>query len=185
MKTWLLSLFLFAGAAAAHPGHGDEDLRRVATEAAVRARVESEVRDLASAKKIDASWSTISAKRLERVSRNGVSMWMAVIENEKMKHDRELYLFTNVYGDVLEGGFAMDEKAATARWKTEVERLVALKKLPDTWMAAPAPSWEQRPVGASWEWVGTSTNPAATENPKLWIFLKPYGDFVAANHTGK
>ncbi len=173
-----------ASTAAAHPGHGDEMVRPLATEAAVRARVESEVRDLVDAKKIDAAWSKVPLKQLGRVSRGGASQWLALFENPKAKTDRELFLFTNVYGDIVEGGFAMDEAAALARAKTEIERLVAIKKLAPSWQPPSPPKLEQRAVGSSWEWVAVIDNAADVEHPRLWIFLKPYGDFVAANHTG-
>ena len=185
LKTVLL-MTLVATAALAHPGHGDDDLRKPATEADVRAHVAAEVKDLADAKKIVASWKTVPLKRLEKVNRAGATQWLAAFVNPQEKTDGELFLFANVFGAIVEGGFALDEKAAAARTRTEVERLIAVKKLADSWGALSPTSFEKRPIGNSWEWVVVIENSAAPDNnKKLFVFLKPYGDFVAANFTGK
>lgn len=185
LNTLLLLTLTCAVPALAHPGH-DDDLRKPASEAVVRAHVTAEVKDLADAKKIDASWKTVPLKRLERVNRAGVTLWLAAFVNPQAKVDSELFLFANVYGAIVEGGFALDEKAAAARTRTEVERLIAVKKLADSWGALSPTSFEKRPIGNSWEWVVVIENSAAPDNnKKLFLFLKPYGDFVAANFTGK
>lgn len=176
------------GQALAHAGgHGDEE-RPVASEAAIRTRLTSEIDRLVDGKKLPASWKGVTMKRLERVSRSrGDSQWMATFENPKEKVDRELFLFANLFGDMADGGFAMDEKAAGARATAEVERLVTVKRLPPSWQepARKPTKLEKRAVGASWEWVATIDNAADVAQPRLFVVLKPWGDFVDANATGK
>jgi hypothetical protein len=184
--TMLCSLAVLSSAALlAHPGHGDDLPRPLITETNLRARVTSELEQLVAAHKIDDSWKGRPLKRLERVTRNGSAQWLAMFENVKAKKDRELFLFANVYGDIMDGGFAMDEAAAKTRARPEIERLVAVKKVSPSWQALSPTRLEKRDVGQSWEWVVVYDNPAEATNKRLFIFLTPWGDFVAAIFTGK
>jgi hypothetical protein len=189
---FLLVAMLMATPMLAHPGHDDHPpARKVIAEAAIRELVTSEVQQLVGAKKIDGSWKKVPLKRLETVQRNGGPQWLATFEHPTAKPDRELYLFISIHGDVLAGGFALDDKAAGAVAQQEVERLVVdAKKLPPSWHPLPATAIEKiekrAAAGDRWEWVVVCNNPAAEPNAsRLFIFLKPWGDFVAANFTGK
>jgi Family of unknown function (DUF6488) len=194
MKNRLLAcLFIAAGLnvpALAHPGHGDEQpARKVFPEAAVRELVTAELHALVGAQKIDGSWKAVPLKKLETVQRNGGPQWLATFEHPTAKRDREMFLFISIYGDVLAGGFALDEAAARAVAQQEIERLVVdAKKLPASWHPLPkaAVEVEKRVIaGDRWEWVVICNNPAEPKNTRLFVFLKPWGDFVAANFTGK
>jgi hypothetical protein len=80
---------------------------------------------------------------------------------------------------------AITEDAAKVRAKEEVNRLISKKKVPESWKEVAVKSVEKRTYKKGWEWVATLENPQATENKVLYVFLKPSGDFVAANFTGK
>jgi hypothetical protein len=83
---------------------------------------------------------------------------------------------------------AIDEKAAKARAQQELERLVKVKKVGDSWKtAARFHEAKKQGEGDKWEWLVTFDNDQVKEKDKqrLFIFLKPSGEFVAANFTGK
>ena len=79
----------------------------------------------------------------------------------------------------------IDEEAAKVRAKQEVDRLVSKKKVPESWKEVTVKSVKRKTHKKGWEWVATFENTQVTENKVLYVFLKPGGDFVAANFTGK
>lgn len=79
----------------------------------------------------------------------------------------------------------IDEQAAKDRAKEEVARLVAKKKVDESWKALDVKTVEKKSRKKSWEWLATFENDAAPKNKILYVFLKPSGEFVAANFTGK
>lgn len=79
----------------------------------------------------------------------------------------------------------IDEQAATARAKEEVGRLIEKKKIDASWSDAGLKSIEKKPFKKSWEWLAIFENQAAPKDKLLYVFLKPSGEFVAANFTGK
>lgn len=82
-------------------------------------------------------------------------------------------------------------KPAVAKEKTEeigkshIARLIKAGKLDAGWSEARLDSTEQKEFGKKKEWVLTFINEKDAKNPKLFIFLKLSGDFIAANFTGK
>jgi hypothetical protein len=80
---------------------------------------------------------------------------------------------------------AINEESAKVRAKEEVDRLVSKKKVPDSWKEIAVKSVEKRTYKKGWEWVAIFENEQAKENKVLYVFLKPAGDFIAANFTGK
>lgn len=80
---------------------------------------------------------------------------------------------------------AIDEAAARERAQAEVERLIGAGKLEASWKGVACKSLEKKPIKKRWEWLATFENPAAGKDKLLYVFLKPSGEFVAANHTGK
>jgi hypothetical protein len=183
MRFVLLSCLL-SFAATAHPGH-DEPRRPSLSEASIRSVVERELQQLVDAKKIDGSWKGIPVKRLEALQRPGGVQWAATFLNPTQKKDGELFLFANPYGDIVEGGFAMDEAAARMRVGAELQRLVRTEKVAASWQTVTPSSVEKRVKGDKSEWVVVYDNPADVAHPKLFVFLAPWGDFIAANHTGR
>jgi hypothetical protein len=80
----------------------------------------------------------------------------------------------------------VDEAGAKARAQAELERLLSVKKIDATWKDVPVSTVEKKQMKKRWEWLVTFDNPAPDAKKKtLYVFLKPSGDFVAANFTGK
>jgi hypothetical protein len=77
------------------------------------------------------------------------------------------------------------EDTAKVRAREEVDRLVSKKKVPQSWKDVALKSLEKRTYKKGWEWVAQFEDPQAEKNKVLYVFLKPGGDFVAANFTGK
>jgi hypothetical protein len=81
---------------------------------------------------------------------------------------------------------SLDEAAVKQRGTEEVARLVSVKKIPDSWKdGAKLDAIKKKGGGKKWEWLITFDNEKETKNKRLYIFLKPSGEFVAANFTGK
>jgi hypothetical protein len=80
---------------------------------------------------------------------------------------------------------ALDEQGAKDRAKREVDRLIAVKKIDDSWSTSSLKALEKKHLKRGWEWLATFENPAAAKDKILYIFLKPSGEFVAANFTGR
>jgi hypothetical protein len=78
----------------------------------------------------------------------------------------------------------IDAEAAKSRATEEVARLVTKKKLEPSWQQATIKGLEKRETKKGWEWLATFDNKAVA-GKVLYVFLKPSGDFVAANFTGK
>jgi hypothetical protein len=78
----------------------------------------------------------------------------------------------------------IDAEAAKARATEELARLVTKKKLEPSWQEATIKGIEKREGKKGWEWLATFDNKAVA-GKVLYVFLKPSGDFVAANFTGK
>lgn len=83
---------------------------------------------------------------------------------------------------------AIDEKAAKARAQQELERLVSVKKVDESWkQSGRFNEIKKKGPATKWEWLITFDNSDAKDKDKkrLYIFLKPSGEFIAANFTGK
>jgi hypothetical protein len=81
---------------------------------------------------------------------------------------------------------SLDEEAAKRRGAEEVARLVSVKKIPESWKdAAKFNAIKKKGDAKKWEWLITYDNDKETSNKRLYVFLKPSGEFVAANFTGK
>jgi hypothetical protein len=83
---------------------------------------------------------------------------------------------------------ALDEQKARVRAQEELERLVSAQKVDATWKASgKLKAVEKKGEGAQWEWLATFENSGASDASKrlLYVFLRPSGEFVAANFTGK
>ena len=76
---------------------------------------------------------------------------------------------------------ALSEEALKARATDEMNRLISIKKIDVSWKGMPVKGIEQR--GS--EMVVTFENAKAKENKVLYVFLRPSGDVVATNFTGK
>jgi hypothetical protein len=81
---------------------------------------------------------------------------------------------------------AIAEDAAKARAQEELVRLVSIKKIDASWKDAGRLNTIKKAGEAKrWEWLVTFDNDKVKENKRLYVFLKPSGEFVAANFTGK
>jgi len=81
---------------------------------------------------------------------------------------------------------ALAEAQVRLRVAEEVARLVDVKKIPESWKEATFRTVERKPTPAGWEWLATLDNPKGKKNEQtLYVFLKPTGEFVAANFSGK
>ncbi len=76
------------------------------------------------------------------------------------------------------------DDAAKARAAEEVKRLVSVKKVEAAWSDATLTSLEKKTTGDRWEWLAKFEAPKA-KGKTLFVFLRPGGEFVAANFTGK
>ena len=79
----------------------------------------------------------------------------------------------------------LGDEAARGRAADEVKRLVSVKKVDASWADAKLKSMEKKNSEGKWEWLATFENGAAAKDKLLYVFLKPSGEFVAANFTGK
>lgn len=70
---------------------------------------------------------------------------------------------------------------------SNVSRLVANKKLEDSWKKAEIKSLIKKKFGPNEEWVATLENSSTNDKEKatLYVFVNLFGDFIAANFTGK
>lgn len=70
---------------------------------------------------------------------------------------------------------------------SQVNRLIAKQKLEKSWGKVEIKELVKKKFGAKEEWVATLVNPNVSEKDKsvLYVFINLYGDFVAANFTGK
>lgn len=81
---------------------------------------------------------------------------------------------------------AITEDAAKTRAGEELARLVSVKKIDPSWKDAGRLGAIKKAGDAKkWEWLVTFDNDTVKENKRLYVFLKPSGEFVAANFTGK
>lgn len=79
----------------------------------------------------------------------------------------------------------INEKTAQETGTQHIERLIKAGKLDATWAQAVFDKSEKKKFGEKTEWVVTFNNEKGPEGKKLFIFLKPSGEFIAANFTGK
>ena len=78
------------------------------------------------------------------------------------------------------------EKRAKELAKKRVKKLIAQRKIPESWSKVDAHSAEQKIFNGQKEWVITLKNEKAPEGRQtLFIFMTTHGKFVAANFTGK
>jgi len=80
---------------------------------------------------------------------------------------------------------AINDEAAKATGLTHIARLVKAKKIDSTWTKAIFDKAVKKNYGKKTEWLVTFNNEKGVKGKKLYIFLKPSGEFVAANFTGK
>lgn len=80
----------------------------------------------------------------------------------------------------------VSEETAKELAKESVKRLVADKKVPESWTAIAVKRIEKRTYEkGDWEWLVTFENPKLKENKVLYVFLASTGEFSGANFTGK
>lgn len=77
------------------------------------------------------------------------------------------------------------EEAAKGRASEELKRLVSIKKVEASWGEVKLRSIEKKTSKGQWEWLAVFENGGAAKDKLLYVFLKPSGEFVAANFTGK
>jgi hypothetical protein len=80
------------------------------------------------------------------------------------------------------------EEGAKTRAQQELERLISIQQVEASWKeSGQLKGVEKKGTGRSWEWLATFENPTVADKSKkvLYVFLKPTGEFVAANFTGK
>jgi hypothetical protein len=81
------------------------------------------------------------------------------------------------------------EERAKVRAQQELERLISIQKLEASWKESGQLKGveKKKGTGPAWEWLATFENPTVADKSKkvLYVFLKPTGEFVAANFTGK
>ncbi|MGE3973550.1 MAG: DUF6488 family protein [Bdellovibrionales bacterium] len=80
---------------------------------------------------------------------------------------------------------ALTEQSAQEAGALHVKRLVKIGKIDGSWVDATFDKAEKKGTGKKTEWLVTFNNEKGEKGKKLFIFLKPNGDFVAANFTGK
>ena len=80
-----------------------------------------------------------------------------------------------------------DGAEVSAKARTMIDTMIERKVLDASWRGATPRKVEYRtPNGRSPEWVVTFANPKATDTTKraLYVMFNPWGDYLAANHTG-
>jgi hypothetical protein len=183
----VITLLSLSSAVGAHPGHGPDE-RRVLSEADAKAHAQLQLEMVVAAGKADASWRDAPVTGFTAITRQGRTEWLATFENAKAKapQPRELCLVVNLYGEAVAGGPALNEADARLRVKEEIARLVKVNKLPASWSALSPSKLEKRKGTGYWEWVATVDNvEGEAGKQRLFVFLWPYGEFAAANFTGK
>jgi hypothetical protein len=81
---------------------------------------------------------------------------------------------------------AISEERAKVRAKEEVDRLATTKEIVASWKeSGRLTGIEKKSYGERWEWRVVFENDKVTEKKVLYVFLRPTGEFVAANFTGK
>ena len=88
-------------------------------------------------------------------------------------------------GSHSHGPTNLNQKEAKEAGQFHIERLVKIKKIDQSWLKGIFDKSEQKMFGKKTEWVVTFLNEKGVKGKKLYIFLKPSGEFVAANFTGK
>jgi alkylhydroperoxidase family enzyme len=76
----------------------------------------------------------------------------------------------------------LTEDAVKLRAQDELTRLAEAGKIDASWKEAGKLRGVEKKKS---EWLVTFDHPTAKEKKVLYVFLKPSGEFVAANHTGK
>lgn len=79
------------------------------------------------------------------------------------------------------------EATVKSNAQKHVERLIGKKKLAANWSKAKLASSEKKQIKGRTEWLVKFENPEVEDTSKktLYMFLNIYGDFIAANFTGK
>jgi hypothetical protein len=82
---------------------------------------------------------------------------------------------------------ALDQASLETRAKSIVGALIERKIVEPSWATVPAADVQQRAADGAPQQVVVFRNPAVKDPAKrvLYVVLSPYGDYVAANHTGK
>ena len=71
--------------------------------------------------------------------------------------------------------------------KVYIKKLIEKKKLDPSWEKAEVKSHVKKKYKKRWEWVVIAEN-SKSQDPKkriLYLFISIYGDYIAANFTGK
>lgn len=185
----VFAVFLAASVSAgrAHPGgHGEDEHRTpVITADVATAIAKTEVKRLVDSRQIDASWETCDLHAVERVYRESEMQFFATFHNKAAKGATELFVVVANGGDVSARGLAIEQNAAKARAREELKKLAASGRIPASWRDADPTSIEKRPSGSHWQWVATFDDQAQPEHKQVFLFLSPYGEFVATNYSGK
>jgi len=189
MRTAIVcSLLMAAGvpAAVAHPGgHGDQQQRPVISEATAKQIAEAAVANSAAAEQVEGSWKFGEIQGLERVYLRGEMQWLATFQNTAAKGEKELFVVVTTDGEVVARALTLGEGAAKARAREELTRLKRSGGVPSSWRDADPTKIEKRPDGSHWRWVATVDDAAQPEQKQVFIFMLPYGEFLAANFSGK
>jgi hypothetical protein len=82
---------------------------------------------------------------------------------------------------------ALDHADLKAKAKTVVTTLIARKIVEPTWAAVAPVEVRERAVDGSAQRVVVLRNNAVQDPAKrsLYVVMNPYGDYIAANHTGQ
>lgn len=89
------------------------------------------------------------------------------------------------HGGALKMGKAVDAKKAEKLARNKVRVLAFQEKIDASWNEAKLTSADIKKFKGKKEWLLTFSNEKGKKGKILYIFLKPDGEFVAANFTGK
>lgn len=81
---------------------------------------------------------------------------------------------------------ALDQSDLKAKAKTVVSALIERKIVDPTWAAVAPTEVRERTVDGAAQRVVVLLNSAVQDTAKrsLYVIMNPYGDYIAANHTG-
>ena len=91
------------------------------------------------------------------------------------------------HGHSHDAPVAVNQSVATENATKVVASLIKKNKLEKSWSSIKAGSVEKKIYNNTPEWVVTFVNEKITDvtKQKLYVFLTPGGDYIAANYTGK
>ena len=91
------------------------------------------------------------------------------------------------HGHSHDAPVAVNQSVATENATKVVASLIKKKTLEQSWANIKASSVEKKIFANNPEWVVTFVNEKITDTAKqkLYVFLTPGGEYIAANYTGK